>query len=99
MLHFGLDTWKTVCTRAWRKPWCRSRVPNYLRSDWSNGYYEELHEHIELLKQCLNRTGPYQRGLATERGRLRLAGDRERGELVLRRLWLKLGLGIEATRP
>jgi hypothetical protein len=45
-----------------------------------NGYYDELYEHTELLKQHLNWTESYKRGLATERGGLRLAGDRGKGK-------------------
>jgi hypothetical protein len=79
-LYCGLNTYRMYCPRVWRKPWCRSRVPSHLRPNWSNGYYDDLYEHTELLKQCLNWTGSYQRGLATERGGLRLAGDRGKGK-------------------
>jgi hypothetical protein len=69
--QFDKNALRTACPRARRKPRCQSRVLNYPRSDWLNGHYEELHEHIDLLKQGLNRTGTYQRGLATERRALR----------------------------
>jgi hypothetical protein len=71
MHQFDKNALRTACPRARRKPQCPSRVLNYPRSDWLNGHNEELHEHIELLKQGLNRTGTYQRGLAPERRALR----------------------------
>jgi hypothetical protein len=85
--------------RAWQNPQRRDRVPNHTYPNWLNGCHDRLPGYAELLKQYSRWIEPYQSGLATERGGLWLAGDRGRGKLVSRWLWVKLGMEIEATRP
>jgi hypothetical protein len=67
-LYCGLNTLRTVCPRARRKPWCWSRVPNHLCPNWSNGCYGELYVPTELLEQHSRGAEPYQSDPATERG-------------------------------
>jgi hypothetical protein len=79
-LHFGLNTLRTVCPHARRKPWCWSRVPNHLRSNWSNECYGELYVPTELLEQHSRGAELYQSGPATERGDLCSPVTEKRGK-------------------
>jgi hypothetical protein len=99
-LHFGLNTLRTVCPRARRKPWCWSRVPNHLRSNWSNGCYGELYVPTDLLEQHSRGAELYQSGPATERGVL-CSPVTEKGGKWCRggSGWNWGGGGIGAIRP